>query len=291
MQEEHAGAGKHVLRLLRRADRAATMAGTANNAILDSMLQAEVALSHPTLQPCGGAVFVQLTAPAAMLNDGFDSSSSGNSSSPTATAGSIVASDQQTQQFLALARQLLCCPGGTAGNGCSAGMLTPVVVKGAKPEDVALHYNRPALTPFSAPPANSTLKVHQYVRLEPLVEHAADGCQRRPRDERRHVAAMLHAHKMAPHLVLRFSCSLQSSKRQAGSSQRAKDSRPDSGSWEPADLVQRIGSYCQQLNASVVAVDAQLHEERADATLCLYVTGLAGMDSGILATALKHHFE
>ncbi len=336
MQEEHAAAGKHMLRLLRRAEAlsqpsagsaAASSGGTcgstnADSSSTDVVLQAEVQLVDHGLQPCGGPIHVQLTAALELLGSAGEpngcthaverpqqvtpaaaerpqSGGSAAGAAAAAKAGGSTPPSVAIGQYsgcvpAAIAAAQLLLAGGTAcSDGSSRGSRGEVLHAAVKAaEGAAQHAQQAPLQPFLAPPAGSSLKAHQFMRLEPLEPSslqptaAASLVQGR---RQRLLAAVLHAHKAAQHLALRFSC-------EAAPCSKCCDSSSSSGGGTCGSLsccahvASCMRGFCAEENASVVAVDGQLHPGRHDSTWLLYVAGLQHRECADLAAALDRHF-
>lgn len=320
-------AGRHMLRLLRRAEAlswqsggsaacgggesSATVSETVSSGSEASVLQAELQLVHRGLQPCGGPLYVQLTAAPQLLGGG---SGTGDCTcarpEQQAAAGAAAAQPQSGQSAagaagpyqghvpaaVAAAQVMLTCHAwldGHSSHGASGTDTCEVlhaVLKAA--EGAAQHAKQAPLQPFRAPPAGSSLKAHQFMRLEPLEPGSAQQAATPSRlqgPRQRPLAAVLHAHKAAQHLVLRFSC-------EAAPCGACTDTAGSGGGGTCgrlsccAHVARCMRGFCAGENASVVAVDAQLHPGRHDSTWLLFVAGLQHRDRADLATALDRHF-
>ena len=307
MQQEHAAAGKHMLRLLRRAEAlsqrssggtCAASTGNGSSSSGPTVLQAELQLVDRGLQPCGGPIHVQLTAAPELLGcdqDGCTSAAgqeqlmsasaaaaaaaataTGNSSPPAAAAGQY---DACVPAAVAAVQQLLA---GELALGSSSSVVLQAAVKVA--EGAVQHAQQAPLQPFLAPPAGSSLKAHQFMRLEPLESGSSPGRQQRP------LAAVLHAHKAAQHLALRFSCGAAPCGKQCSASGSGSVAGTCGSLSCCAHIARCMRGFCASENASVVAIDAQLRPGRQDTTWLLYVAGLQQRDRADMVEALHRHF-
>jgi hypothetical protein len=308
LQQEHAAQGKHALRVMRRAERlSAGMAdGAAGEDPCDSaaasngsrcVLQAEVEVSQLALQPCGGAIFVQLTASSEVLSSHINGSPCTDtpSEAPSEAAGSDPAQWQSLMPCAtAIVQQLV---GPAAGGGCATHAAT---IKAANADDALLHCSKPPMSPFRAPPAASSDKAHRFMRLEPLQLFAGD-MQRMREESLQPVAGVLHAHKKAQHLLLRFSWRQAEppAKRWQGLPSPSQGAEPcrsaalGSGWWfrsAAASVVDHLSAFCREANAGVVALDAHVHSDRVDATWVLHAGGLAELERAQLAATINTHF-
>ena len=321
LQQEHASLGKRMLRLLQGAESmAAAVRSGSEEACARShtgpVLHAEMECQQPQLMPCGGAIYVQLTAAAADLGapgsrqeqhaaplQPFaaavalpDSSGRTAVASPLpnkndAAAASMANGGEALQQHgpaaIAAALQLLGVSAATdSGRGSnSAGHHRAVLrapLKAASTEDAALHWRRRPVQPFAASPASSGTMSQPFMWLEPLLEPAEQQQQ-----QQQPVAAVLHVRKAAQHLALRFSCPSSSSTCSTCTNGVASSSGASGCcSCCTSALIQRLQHFCADTHACLVAVDAHLHPERLDATFLLFVTGLQHLDR----TALLRHF-
>lgn len=288
--------GKRLLRLLRRAEAesstAAAPGGGGGGSSEAWTLQAELQVTQPALQPCGGTLFVQLTAAPGVLCPADDPTApapvglDGRRHWPAPAAdGSADAGPEwsaEVQHSLssaatAVVQRLL---------GSSAAV-QQVALKAAKQEEVALHARLQPLQRFEAPPAGSTAKVHRFMRLEPLAPPAQQVQQ--AQQPAQPVAAVLHAQKMAPHLALRFSHN------SPGSCTLCAAAGTDGGTCGSAACTSHaaagVRAFCAAEEACVLSVDAHLHADgRLDATWTLFVRGLQERGRpGLLAT-LRRHF-
>ena len=302
MQQEHAAAGKHMLRLLRRAEALSqpssggTCAASAGNSSSSSsgptVLQAELQLVDRGLQPCGGPFHVQLTAAPELLGCDQDGcSGAAGEEQLVAAAAAAATSGNSSPQAAATGLYDACVPAAVAavqhllaGEQALDGSSSNVLQAAVKAAEGATQLARQApLQPFLAPPAGSSLKAHQFMRLEPLDSGSSPGQQQRP------LAAVLHAHKAAQHLALRFSCGAVPCSMCSTCSDGSVAGTCGSLSC-CAHVARCMRGFCAGENASVVAVDAQLHPGRQDSTWLLYVAGLQQRDRADLAEALHRHF-
>ena len=313
MQREHAAAGLRMLRLLRRAEmlsQPGSSAGSSGTAAAGSsacahgseasgdaeLLQAELQMLDDELQPCGGPIFVQLTADAAQLCSMSASTTCAIDAGPRqpeaagAAEAAAVAAAAGHQAYapaaVAAARLLLtgcaAAPGSSASSCAAGGSGKALQVSLRAAEGAEQHAQQPPLQPFYAPPAGSTQKAHQFMRLEPLQER-----QRRP------LAAVLHAHKAAQLLALRFSCGTAPCGECSGGGCHNATRAGSGGTCGSlaccAHVTRCLRSFCAGENASVVGVDAWLHPGRCDSTWLLFVAELQQRDRGDLAAALDRH--
>lgn len=330
MLQEHSNVGKRVLRLLRQAEiltaedsssssggdggAPVTDDGTANRSSGPVVLKAELDVMQHGLMPCGGAIFVQLTAAAALLSpaarlaqqaagdvshmqlaalvEGAHGLAAGHGlAAALATTLESIDQQQHVASTLAAAQQLLLgqAAGGSSGgssgiNGCS---VLRVALKAAKPEDAGLHARQQPLRRFAAPPQGTKLKVWRFMRLEPLEALEAQQARLQP-EAPPLVAAVFHISKMPQHLALRFSCSTSPCASCCGSSSGGGTC----GNTACATHVARcMRAFCAAEGAIVVSLDAHLHPDRLDATWLLYMgQGLHRLDSSQLAATLRRNF-
>ena len=329
LQQEHASLGKRMLRLLQQADSMADAAcsggeGAGARSETGLVLHAEVECQQPQLRPCGGAIFVQLTAAGADLGT-FDSrqeqhaapvypraaaaalpdssvraAAASPSPNSDAGAGSVAGCEKDLQQHrpaaIAAALQLLGVSDSGSGSG-SAGYQRAVLcatLKAASTDGASLHWRQRPVQPFAAPPASSGTKCQPFMWLEPLnlTELEAQAAEQQQaqkpgqQQQRQPVAAVLHVRKAAQHLALRFSCSTSSTCSTCANG-TASSSGASGCCWCcPSALAQRLQSFCGNTHACLVTVDAHLHPERLDATFLFFVSGLQHLDR----TALLRHF-
>ena len=234
-------------------------------------------LSHRGLLPCGGALFVQLTVAAALL----DATCGGDSSGAR--------HEERVKAAVAAARQLLrivpaAGDSGGADEFDALHVCHAAVVKTVSAEAAALHFSRPAMQPFQSPPPHSSVKAHKFMRLEPLAL-PEDTIQRHHGwDEgQRPAAAVLHAHKSAQHMLLRFSC------RRPAHTWHQEELQALAPPWRGSGNVPcRVRGLCRDLDACVVAVDVALFFDRCDCTWLLFVA--EGQDRALLRDAIARHF-
>lgn len=307
MQREHAGLGKRMLRLMRRAESlTAGDEGLQTQADAPSpadtfVVQVELELIQPALMPCGGAIFVQITAVAALLTEGSGAETAGSVRQTSSQAAdgmhetAAVATSCPHHDLhrllvpaVAVAKQLLQVQAGnSSGCGSCGGVLVHAsTVKAASADDSAAHLaGQPEQ--FSATPANSSSKAAQFMRLEPLQIEKAAG-QHYRQDTEQPVAAVLHPHKLSQLLLVRVSAELRHSKRHRlfdDASRRGEDSSSRSSDGGIA-----CSRFCSQMNACVIAVDAHLAVDQTVTTWVLHVSGLQDMDRSELSAAILRDF-
>lgn len=308
LQRQHAVAGKHVLRLHRRADavlaaRSAAAAGVAGGgerreqqpqppleqqqqqqqggldagaggagapqqqapAAAEPVVLVEAEVEALSLQPCGGAIFVQLAGPQRLLAE---------ATSP--------------RDWLAAA----------AGGGCGCGArLLSSRVSLLEGEAAALH-RRPRVAPH--PPAAFEVAAAMAAHHD-SGDPAALRAERKPKGSWCHMlveplalelgncagdskpsggsggggklvcAGVLHAHKGAQHLALSTTAAcLQAA---------------------AAEAATGLGGLCRELDAALVAADALVHvgDGATDVAWLLYVPDLQQMDRRELVATVQRH--
>ncbi|KAL4448005.1 hypothetical protein ABPG75_005224 [Micractinium tetrahymenae] len=355
MQQEHASMGKRMVRLLRRAvslteadgtsggngsgDGAAGATGSGEEAqqraacrrAVDAsgsgsssgsedsspVVHAELEAQHEGLMPCGGAIFVQLTAAAEVLGAAGGVAAAGQHQAAAAepeepatvlpgscletgaataaqpAAGQAGFEPQRYAAAVEAAAQRLLESATAAGSdgGADGGTSRPsqaaafyvrhTLLKPASPEDAARQQSGQL---FRAPPADggsgAVAKALRFMQLEPLEELQQAGL----------AAAVLHAHKMAQHLALRLSCS--SGLAGSGCSRCAGGSDRSSGSTLMccACCARCLAALCGELNGCVVGLDGHLLPGKADATWVLFLPGLQQLGRDELEAAVLRHF-
>jgi hypothetical protein len=328
LQQEHATLGKRMVRLLQGAESMAAAASSSSEEAVarsqsEQVLRAEMECQQSQLMPCGGTIFVQLTAAAADLGTPGsrqeqhaplqpvaaavavpDSSGRTAVASPSpiknvAAANSMADGGEVQQQHgpaaIAAALQLLGVSAATdSGSGSnSAGHHCAVLratLKAASTDDAALHWRRRPMEPFAATPASSGMRGQPFMWLEPLEPSQQ---QKKPgqhdQQQQQPVAAVLHVRKAAQHLVLRFSCPSSGGTCSSCANGAASNSGASGGGCCcccTSALAQRLQHFCANTHACLVAVDAHLHPERLDATFLFFVAGLQHLDR----SALLRHF-
>lgn len=313
-----------MLRLLRRAEALSQPGGGGTDAASRSacadgseasgsaealVLQAELQMPLHELQPCGGPIFVQLTAEAAQLGSTCTAGPEQLEAAGGAAEAPAAASYQQAYAPAAVAAARLLLTGRAAAAGSSSASSSGITggsdevlhVSLKAAEGAAQHAQQQPLQPFYAPPAGSSQKAHQFMRLEPLERSSPQQgpAPRLQERQRQPLAAVLHAHKAAQHLALRFSCgaapcsecSSVSDCDGAGAGGKSGSGGGSCGSLACCAHVARcLRSFCAGENASVVSVDARLHPGRQDSTWLLFVAGLQQRERADLAAALERHF-
>lgn len=353
MQQEHASLGRRLVRLLRRAVALTEAAGSAADAgagdrgdggiaggsaggdeaaqggaagagaaDCSPAVHVELEARHEGLLPCGGTIFVQLTAAPEVLGaagpvpaggqqqvaeaePGGRAAAEPDGSSEAGAAAAQAAAVQAGSECgryaaaaEAAARWLL----GGAATADGAGTAGPasggapaaadavhvrqVAIKLASPEDAALHARQQMGQPFLPPPAGggcgAAAKALCFMRLEPLEQAQREGL----------VAAVLHAHKTAQHLAVRLSCRASPGDggcRCCAGSSGGASSPASRGEACPTCRARCLAALCVELNGCVVGLDAHLLPGRVEATWLLFLPGLQQLGRDRLAAAVLRH--
>lgn len=284
----------------------------------------ELEAQHEGLLPCGGAIFVQITAAPEVLGAAGGGPSVGQQQPPAAEPGLAAAAQpgnsaeagvagaqgvpMQTeceQQRCASAAEAavrwLLGEAAAADSPSKAGLAScgfpaaaasirvrHVLLKPASPEDAALHARQQQVGQlFRPPPADGG---------DGAVAKALRFMRLEPLEQLQQAglaAAVLHAHKMAQHLTMRLSC--RSSRAEgggrygcAGGGGACGAASAHSGACSRC-CARCVAALCAELNGCVVGLDAHLLPDRTDATWVLFLPGLQQLGRDELAAAVLRH--
>lgn len=292
-----------------------------------SIVHVELEAWHEGLLPCGGAIFVQLTAAPEVLCAAGGTPPSGQQQAAAGTPGARAALEpgsgaesgagtaqgpagqsggepgQRDGHAFAAEATVMRLLGGGAGAVCSAGKggearssvtaaapaprARPILLKPVSPEDAALHARQQAVQLYRPPPTDGG---------SGAAAKALRFMRLEPVEQLQQAglaAAVLHAHKMAQHLALRLSCGTGldgEGCRQCAAGRGTGATAGSPGKVCPACCARCMTELCAELNGCVVGLDVHLLPGRADATWVLYLPGLQQLAQDELAAAVLRHF-